>query len=194
MPKWLCSQRNRVFGRYATAGGSFFPVATVTPPALDTPARSRRRTRPLAFTGSPIAYPVAASRAFPHLEVKPPRRRSEPQLLRFADFRAEAVLTLLFRRRFSRARQAGDISCALAARRPSAFPPRGTLRVSGPPKSFASIYSNRRADLLFFFGSPGRAPLFRNIRVDALFSLPHTGRGEAPQGRLSPCSPCRYNP
>jgi len=38
----------------------------------------------------------------------------------------------LFHRRFSRARQVGDISCALAAPRSSAFPPRGTLRVSGP--------------------------------------------------------------
>jgi hypothetical protein len=59
--------------------------------------RSRPRMRPLPLpAGSTIAYPVAAIRVFPRLAVKPPRRRSQPHLSRFADCHAEAVLILLF--------------------------------------------------------------------------------------------------
>jgi hypothetical protein len=65
---------------------------------------------------------------------------------------------LPFPRRFSRARQGGDISCALAARRSSAFPPRGT------PSGFRSLHKKlavichaRRANL--FSVPPGKAEL-----------------------------------
>ena len=53
----------------------------------------------------------------------------------------------LFHRRFSQARQVGDISCALAAPRSSAFPPRGTLRVSGPSQRDWPSCPGRTANL-----------------------------------------------
>jgi hypothetical protein len=53
--------------------------------------------RQLQFTpevGSPFAHAVAAIRVLPHLTARSPRRPSRPQLLPFADSRADPVLIL----------------------------------------------------------------------------------------------------
>jgi hypothetical protein len=115
-----------------TAGDSFFPVPVVIRAHLG-------HTRPFS--------PAIATTSLRRLAIcRCGRRHSRlstvggetttPAFLtstcRAAQCRAETVLILPFPPPFSRARQVGDISCALAAQRSSAFPPRGTLRVSGP--------------------------------------------------------------
>jgi hypothetical protein len=75
-----------------TAGGSFFPVSPVTPPALDSRARDL-----FPFTGSQFAHAVAALWVFPPLAATPRRRRSRPHVSRFPDCRSEPVLILPFR-------------------------------------------------------------------------------------------------
>jgi hypothetical protein len=149
--------RRRLASTTQTAGSSCFPVPAVTPLAFDASAPSRPRSRarplrPLAICAS-ARWPSRLSTLGLGITVTP----SRPQVLRLADCDSGAVPILSFPPPFlSRAWQAGDISCALAARRFSAFPPRETLRVSGPSQkdwpSFALAVQR-----IFFFDPPGKS-------------------------------------